>query len=340
MSTFDRVSHYYKGAGVVSVAERDASGNPKGFVPLGNVSALNLSTETSVLEHKESQSGQNAIDLRIETEKKVKLSATLENFDNDVLMMAVRGASTTKKAGTVTGEALKLYNGKIVALANIKLSSVVLKRGATTLTAYVNDATPYDYTLNGEAGSVKFNDGSAVAIANLTTGGTAPTAIVVGATTTVTVANTAAAGDYAAFSGFAGADAALVNGKAHKIVSATATQVVLDLDTTGKTITIGIPLSAFDGVALTVDYSYAAQYKIDALTAGSVERVLRFEGLNAADTNAPVVVEVFKFSVDPTKEFQLITDGDSVAQFALEGNVLADATKTTGSQFYNVKQVR
>jgi|GEM_PF-3394727 len=338
MTTFDRSTKYFRGNGVVMVAERDAAGRPKGFIAQGNCSALGLTHEVSVIEKKESQSGQNSVDKRIETEKTVTLSMTLDNHAADVIKLALRADVTAKKAGSVTGEALKLYNGKIMPFANIKVSAVAVKRGATALTAYVDDATPYDYKLNAEAGSIQFNDGSVAAIDKLTTGGTAPTAITVGATTTVTVANTANAGEHVAFTGFTGADAALINGKAHKILSATPAQVVIDLDTTGKTITLGTPLSAFDGIALTADYSYAAQNRIDAMTTGAPERYLRFEGLNTAEENIPVVVEAFRFQVDPGKEFGLIQEGDNLSSFVLEGSVLFDALQSSGSKYYKVTQ--
>ncbi len=183
------------------------------------------------------------------------------------------------------------------------------------------------------------NDSAVVAVAGLTTGGTAPTAITVGATTTITVANTAAAGDFVALSGFSGADAALVNGKVHRIVSATSAQIVIDLNTLGKTITVGTPLSAFDGVALAVDYSYAAQKQVDALTQGMQERYLRFEGLNTADSNNPVIVEVFKFVIDPAQELPLIGD-ENIAQFVLQGSVLSDALQSTGSKFFRQRLLR
>jgi hypothetical protein len=47
-----------------------------------------------------------------------------------------------------------------------------------------------------------------------------------------------------------------------------------------------------------------------------------------------VVVEVFRFLTDPLKELSLISD--TVQQFVLEGSVLADASKTTGSKFFKV----
>lgn len=70
-----------------------------------------------------------------------------------------------------------------------------------------------------------------------------------------------------------------------------------------------------------------------ALTEGVAEMAMRFEGLNTAEDNEPVVVEVFKFATDPLKELSLISD--NFQQFVLEGSVLADSTKTTGSKFFH-----
>lgn len=339
MSTWERQSFYYSGQGVLMMGTRDSAGKPKGLTPVGNCSASALAIETSVLEHKDSQSGPRATDLRITTETKANISMTLENFSAEILALALRGDFTKVAASSVTGEAVTLYNAKVLKLANAKVSAVAVKRGATTLVLYTNDATPHDYKLNTETGSIQMNDGAVAAISALTTGGTAPTATAVGGNHSVTVANTAAVGDYVSFTGFAGADAALINGKAHKIVTASPTVITLDLNTTGKTITLGTPLSAFDGVALTADYTWAQQYRVDALTQSSQERYLRFEGLNTADGNNPVIVEIFKFLIDPAQELPLIGD-ENIAQFVLQGSVLSDALQSTGSKFFKQTLLR
>lgn len=339
MPTWDRQSFYYSGQGVLLVGSRDSLGKPKGLTAIGNCSASAINIETSVLEHKESQSGQRATDLRVTTETKCNITMTLENFASDVLALALRGDSTRVLASSVVAEAVTLYNGKVLKLANAQASAVAVRRGATTLTAYTNDTTIYDYKTNLPAGSLQMNDGSIIGLAGLTTGGTAPTAISVGASTSVTVANTAVVGDFVSFTGFAGADAALINSKTLKILTASATVITVDLNTVGKTITIGVPLSAFDGVALVVDYAWALQYRVDALTQGSAERFLRFEGLNTADGNNPVVVEVFKFLADPAQEVNLIGD-DNIAQFVLQGSVLSDSLQATGSKFFKQTLLR
>lgn len=341
MSTWDGNNFYYSGQGVAMIAERSSTGKPKGFLPIGNVSSLKVAIATTNLEHKEAQSGQRSTDLRLVTETKASLSMVMERYDSKNLSIALRGDRTIREAGTVTGESLDSYNGKVMSLRYGSVSSVTVKRGSQALTAYVDDSTAYDYKLNPATGSIQLNDGSVALIDKLTTGGTAPSAVTVGADTSVTVAIPAqavadfAAGldVYVAFTGFSGADAALLNGKMHLITGMTSnTALTVATDTSGKTITLGTPLSFFDSTALTANYSYAAQYEVNALTQGSKERYLRFEGLNTADGNNPVVVEVFRFSTDPLKELEFI--GDTVAQFTLEGSVLADPLQSTGSKFF------
>ncbi len=88
-----------------------------------------------------------------------------------------------------------------------------------------------------------------------------------------------------------------------------------------------------DGDAVTIDYAYAAQKTVGALTEAATEKYVRFEGLNTADNNKAVVVEVFRFLTDPLKELSLITD--NIQQFALEGTILLDALQS-GSRYFKV----
>lgn len=263
MATWATVDHYYSGQGVVMAAERDAQGNPKGFTGFGNVSALSIAVATSVLEHKESHSGQRGTDKRLTTETNVTLTMTVENFVARNLASALRGTNTAIEAGAVTAEGIKVYLGKVVGFKNIKVSTVVVTREAVVLTPFVDVDTPYDYEVNEDAGSIRFNDGVATPLAGLTT--------------------------------------------------------------------------ADEGKDATVAYSFAAQARVDALTEGVKELYLRFEGLNTAEDNSPVVVDVFKFNTDPLRELSLI--GDGIQQFVLEGSVLADTTKSTGSKYFNSKQL-
>lgn len=354
MSTFDGNNFYFSGQGVVMIGNRDSSGKPAGLIPVGNVSALKLGLAATTLEHKESQTGNRAIDLRLITELKSSLQMTIENFSSDGLASALTGDVSVITAGNVTtgNETAKMYFGKVTPMQNINVSSVVVKRnGGTpqTLTLYTNDTTPWDYKLNAAAGSVMINDGSGVAFATLTTGNTitAPSNVTVGSTTVLTWAATPPAsilavgvGGRIGITGLAGADAALLNAKSHRVtaIDATAKTVTLATDTSGKTITIGTPVLAVDGDVLDFVYNFTAQNRVNAMTSLSTEKYMRFEGLNTADGGNPVVVEVWRFIVDPLKELALI--GEGIGPFVLDGNVLSDPLQATGSKFFKVTQLR
>lgn len=338
MSTWDGNNYYFSGQGVCLVGKRSSLGKPAGLLSIGNVSDLKLSIASTVLEHKESQSGQRGIDLRLTTELKGTLSMTLENFIAENLALATRGEHTAQLAATVASETIAGYIGKVQPTRYAKITMSSLKRGAQALTVYVDENTAWDYKTNTDAGSFLLNDGSVLLTDKLTVGGTVPTAVTVGNPTVVTVANTAAVGDYVVFSGFAGADAATLNKKAFKITVASTSSVSINVDTTGLTITVGTPLSCFDSVSLTAAYTYLGQEIVNALTLGSQERYMRFEGLNTADDNKAVVVEVFKFLIDPLKELALISD--TIGQFTLEGNFLYDSLQLTGSKYFRQTLLR
>jgi hypothetical protein len=90
-------------------------------------------------------------------------------------------------------------------------------------------------------------------------------------------------------------------------------------------------------ITLTVSYTYATQTLVDSLTLPLTESWLRFEGLNTVDGNAPVVVDVFRFSNDPLRELALISD--AFGQFVLEGTVLKDFTRPSGmSSYFQVRK--
>jgi hypothetical protein len=259
MSTWDVESDYYSGQGVVLIGDRDAAtGKPTGLIPVGNVSDLKISIATSVIEHKESSSGQRGIDLRLTTELKATVSITMESFNSENLATVLRGTKTVKAGASVSAETHDAYLGKVVALDYMKVSAVVVKKGITTLTAYTDGMADgdWDYKLNAEAGSLLI------------------------ATTPDTVG-------------------------------------LVDED------------------EISVAYTYAAQNVVDSLTSAASEKYLRFEGLNTADGNDPVVVEIFRFLTDPLKELALISDG--IGQFVLEGSALFDTLQPTGSKYFKAK---
>lgn len=208
--SWETVSSYYSGQGVVLLGDRNAlTGKGENFIPIGNVSDLKTSIATSVIEHKESQSGARGIDLRLTTEIKASMSMTLENFSPVNLATALRGASTAKIAGTVTAEVGKVALGYVMPLANIGVAAVVVKKASATLVKYVVGTSTaadgeWDYKQNLEAGSIMWATTPKTAL--LVSGDAVAIDYTYGAQHTVDALTTAASEKYVRFEGLNTAD--------------------------------------------------------------------------------------------------------------------------------------
>ena len=253
----------YRGQGKVWLATRDSNGKPQNARWIGNCPELKIALELTTLEHKESFSGQNLTDARMDVEKKATCSFTLESIQKENLALAFRGSVVDVSAGSaVTNEVLgagvtTLALNDLLRLGKRNVSAVTIKDSSgspKTLVAGTN------YRLNAKAGAIEILD--------LTTGGP-----------------------------FVG------------------------------------PLKA--------DYTPGATKEVGLFTVGSTPYYLFFEGLNTADSNEPVLVDLFKVQIDPSKQFDLITD--EYAKFPIEGSALMDSARPSSAalgQFgavYNVK---
>lgn len=343
---FDVTSNYYSGQGVVLIGELDpVTREPRGVLPIGNVTDLKIAIENTTKEHQESQTGQRGIDKRLVLQTKANLSMTVEHYDPINLARALRASITMKApvADTYTEE-VKGFLGKVSATSRVGWESWTLyhRTTGTALDSYdVVGETNWDYKFNPDAGSFWINDAHPD-FNKITSNGIAASSITVGATTTLVMAADrpdVEAGDFCVFTGFAGADAADINGKILKILSFnhTTNTCVVSLNTTGKTITVGTNKSFFDHDVMIVKGASGRQVSVEALTQAPQEFFLRFEGLNTASGNDPVIIEVFRFAVDPLKELLMIAD--DLQQFVLEGSVLADSSRPTGSKYFREKML-
>lgn len=75
----------------------------------------------------------------------------------------------------------------------------------------------------------------------------------------------------------------------------------------------------------TVDYAYGAARSTALFTQPLPERWVRFEGLNTADSNREVVIDLYRVAINPAKELSIITE--ELLKFELSGQVLADTLK-------------
>lgn len=127
---------------------------------------------------------------------------------------------------------------------------------------------------------------------------------------------------------------------AHQIVSGV---VIQDSATTPATLTEGTHYKvhaaqgAIEFLNVTgftqpfkVDYDYGAAKTIAMFRSAQPEVWLRFDGINTADSNRPVILDLYRVAINPTKDLSLISD--ELQRFELSGRVLADATKASDAQ--------
>lgn len=144
-------NQYYSGQGALLLAERVAD-VPQGYRPVGNVSALSLTIETTVFEHKESCSGTRGIDLEIVQEINVTMAMTMESLDKENLAIVLYGSSSEIVGAAAADETVTSRHDLWVPMANINVSAVVVGDDAIPTTTYVLDV---DYELNEVAGAIK-----------------------------------------------------------------------------------------------------------------------------------------------------------------------------------------
>lgn len=103
------------------------------------------------------------------------------------------------------------------------------------------------------------------------------------------------------------------------------TDYSIDL-TTGR-ITINAITAFSSSGTLAIAYSSAAHESVTMFKAPNVERAIRIQGVNTANSNAPVTLELYRVIFDPIANLDLI--GDELGQFEVQGTVLFDTTRDT-----------
>lgn len=147
---------YFSFQGELWASPRDSSGNPTGFVFMGNVPEFQLSLEVEKVEHIESSTGQRATDSTLIKAKKGSISLSVEELTDDNIKLALYGVSSDIIGATATDEVLPTgVAGGTLLLAHQKVSSVVIKdSNATPETLAVGT----DYELDADFGSIKLLD--------------------------------------------------------------------------------------------------------------------------------------------------------------------------------------
>lgn len=150
---------YFSGQGKLFVAPIVDGVIAGGFVWVGNVPDFKPAFENSKIEHKESFSGSRLLDKTITTEVKAKISATLEDWSEDNLALAVRANTATVAAGSVVDEVLplNLVAGDIVATKKQKISAVTMEDSTAGTPLVLVDGTDYR-VVDADFGTIEILD--------------------------------------------------------------------------------------------------------------------------------------------------------------------------------------
>lgn len=81
---------------------------------------------------------------------------------------------------------------------------------------------------------------------------------------------------------------------------------------------------------LIVTYRHFAQDQVAMFTSGQPEVSLVYEGINLAESNAAVRVELYRVSTDPLEELALINNETEVNGMTVNGGLLVDTSKPVG----------
>jgi hypothetical protein len=90
-----------------------------------------------------------------------------------------------------------------------------------------------------------------------------------------------------------------------------------------------------DAATCDITLKYAAQTLIETFQNSETEYTLRFEGLNTAQDNSPVIVTIWKFRPNPLKDLSLITN--DLNKFEMDGAVLMDTSN--GNKFVTIQKL-
>lgn len=148
-------SHYYSGQGRLIIGERDPkTGRPINLREVGNCTALELTVQTTKSDHKESMSGERAIDLTLVTEKSATFKFTCESVSLENLALGLWGSIQSSEAATVVDQEHKVGPGALIALPHQMVTTVTIMDKAA-----VPVAVPAGmYSVDPEFGTIRFSN--------------------------------------------------------------------------------------------------------------------------------------------------------------------------------------
>jgi len=107
---------------------------------------------------------------------------------------------------------------------------------------------------------------------------------------------------------------------------------LLDNGHFGEIVFNSLPTSPAPVMPLKAAYEHAPKKAVGMFTAPQPTVAIRYKGLNLAEGNAPVLIELYKVATDPLAELPLISDGTEVAGLSITGGILLDSSKPASGE--------
>ena len=315
---------YFSGQGRVSIARRNTLGRPDndGFTFMGNCSKLMADATVDVVKHNESQTGKNAVDNRFEKTQEIKVEATFDELLPAAINRFLYADTYKLSARTFSDWVIRAAHGKEVPLGRIPDLSqdLIITNQAKTVTYsegvhYSVSPTGMVYfavpgqSANPASGAEQAPPETGAEQTPPETGGDAETPAETG-------------GDAGAAETGGDAGTAETGG---------------DAGTAQSGGNAGANGSPNNGQVLLVSYAARTERITTAFTGRSEEFYLRFDGLNRAKDDSPVVIELFKTRFDPSS---IEAINDEYATYDLSGDVLYDSFNASSDQYGGFMRIR
>lgn len=153
-------SYYYSGQGRLGLGDRNTTtGKLSGLIFVGNVTSVKIDIATTKFDHKESMSGNRAVDLTIVQEKNATFDFVSDSLGLDLLANGLYGGKATTAGATATGETHFAELGKAIVLDHPNVTSITT---ITTVTGTVALVEGTDYTIDKGFGTIYIDAGSTV----------------------------------------------------------------------------------------------------------------------------------------------------------------------------------
>lgn len=125
---------YYSGQGRFGMGLRDATtGRFDSLLFLGNCTSVAFDNGVQKSDHKESMTGNRAIDLTLVQTKTLSFKVEVESMSLALLEVGLWGTQSTTAGATVTAEPHKIKKGQAIPLKYPNVSSVVVKKAGTAI---------------------------------------------------------------------------------------------------------------------------------------------------------------------------------------------------------------